>query len=124
METKKWGKAILSGIVTVFAVMLVLSLIFSLLLKFTGITERSIQWMILALSFINLFIGGFIAGGKGKEKGWLLGGLTALSFTLIILLFQFLGLGSALNPMQLLFHAGFMGMAMLGGMIGVNMASD
>ncbi|AZB43765.1 TIGR04086 family membrane protein [Bacillus sp. FJAT-42376] len=124
METKKWGKAILSGLIAIFSAAVAISLIFSLLLKFTGMTERSIQWMLLALSFITLFIGGFIAGGKGKEKGWLLGGMTALCYTLIILLFQFLGFGSALKPMQFLYHAGFLAIAMLGGMIGVNMSSD
>ncbi|KZZ86142.1 hypothetical protein AS29_002495 [Bacillus sp. SJS] len=124
METKKWGKAILSGLVAIFAAALAISLIFSLLLKFTGMTESSIRWILLALSFITLFIGGFIAGGKGKERGWILGGITALCFTLIILLFQFLGFGSTLKPMQFLYHAGFLAMAMLGGMIGVNMSSD
>ncbi|MGD6816685.1 TIGR04086 family membrane protein [Metabacillus sp. 84] len=124
METKKWGKAILSGLAVIFSSAILISVIFSLLLKFTGMTESSIQWILLALSFITLFIGGFIAGGKGKERGWLLGGITALCFTLIIVLFQFLGFGSSMKPMQLLYHAGFLGMAMLGGMIGVNLSSD
>jgi len=124
VETKKWGKAILYGLITIFVIALVTSLIFSLLLKFTNLTESSITWIILGLSIFALFIGGFVAGGNGREKGWLIGGITALLFSLIILLFKFLGYGEMFSMHELMYHGGFLLVAMLGGIFGVNMASS
>ncbi len=124
METKKWGKAILYGLITIFVFAMVTSLIFSLLLKFTNLTESSITWIILGLSLLALFIGGFVAGGNGKEKGWLVGGITALLFSLIILLFKFLGYGEMFSMQELMYHGGFLLIAMLGGVFGVNMSSS
>ncbi|MFY4774752.1 TIGR04086 family membrane protein [Metabacillus sp. RGM 3146] len=124
IETRRWGKAIMHGLITIFAMALIISFIFSMLLKFTGLTEDSVKWVIMGLSFVTLFIGGFVSGGKGKEKGWLIGGLTSLLYTLIILVFQFLGLGSSFSLEQLAFHAGFLLIAMLGGIMGVNLSSS
>ncbi|MGQ4665765.1 TIGR04086 family membrane protein [Metabacillus halosaccharovorans] len=124
METKKWGKAILFGLITIFVMALVTSLIFSLLLKFTSLTESSITWLILGLSILALFIGGFVAGGNGKEKGWLIGGITAILFSLIILLFKFLGHGEIFSVQELMYHGGFLLIAMLGGIFGVNLSSS
>ena len=106
-EPKQVGKGILYSLVVIFALMFAGSLLISLLLTFTSLTESSFSWLITAISFITLFIGGFIAGGKSKEKGWLSGGLTALCFSLTVLLFQYLGFGEAFNLKQLLYHSGF-----------------
>ncbi len=103
---------------------LVVSLLFSLLLKFTSLTEQSIQWVVTTLGFIAVFIGGFVAGGKGKEKGLLLGALTAIIYTSIILLFNFLGFGQTLSAKNWMYHGGFLLIAMLGGVIGVNISSN
>lgn len=123
METKKWGKAILYGLITIFVIALATSLLFSLLLKFTSLTESSISWFLLGLSGLAMFIGGFVAGGKGKEKGWLIGGATAFLYSIIIFLFQFLGYGNIFTIEQTVYHGGFLVVAMLGGIFGVNMAS-
>lgn len=124
MEPKRWGKGILYGLMTIFVIALVTSLIFSLLLKFTNLTESSITWLLLGISFISVFIGGFVSGGKGKEKGWLIGGITALLYTLIIYLFQFLGYGQNFTIEQTFYHVGFLFVAMFGGVFGVNMSSE
>lgn len=124
MESKQWGSAILHGVMAILIIALVTSLIFSILLKFTSLTEQSIQWIVMTLAFVAVFVGGFIAGGKGKEKGWLIGALTSLTYTGIILLIQFLGYGNVLSTKQWLYHGGFLLIAMFGGMIGVNMTTS
>lgn len=124
MESKKWGKAILFGLIAIFTIALATSLVFTFLLKLTNITESSITWLILGISILTMFIGGFVAGGNGKEKGWLVGGMTALIYTLIIFLFRFLGHGEIFSLEQVLYHAGFLLIAMLGGVFGVNSASS
>lgn len=122
MESKRLGLAIMYGLITVFMFAIAISLLFSLLLRFTSLQETSVAWIIVALSFITLFIGGFVSGGKGKEKGWLLGGATGGAYTLVIFLFQYLGNDSLFNLHQMLFHLGFIGTAALGGIIGVNLS--
>ncbi|QEY91001.1 hypothetical protein BACIT_3156 [Bacillus amyloliquefaciens] len=79
-ETKQVGRGVLYGLVAIFAVMLLTSLAISLLLTVTSMEESSFSWLITALSFLSLFAGGFISGGKAKEKGWMIGALTAVCF--------------------------------------------
>ncbi len=67
-ETKQVGRGVLYGLVAIFAVMLLTSLAISLLLTVTSMEESSFSWLITALSFLSLFAGGFISGGKAKEK--------------------------------------------------------
>ncbi|MCA1318787.1 TIGR04086 family membrane protein [Bacillus tianshenii] len=122
MESKRLGLAIMYGLITIFMFAIATSLLFSLLLRFTSLQESSVAWIILTLSFITLFIGGFVSGGKGREKGWMLGGATGGAYSLIIFLFQYLGNDSLFSMNQLFFHLGFIAVAMLGGIIGVNLS--
>ncbi|MGG6431090.1 TIGR04086 family membrane protein [Anoxybacillus sp. D401a] len=117
-------RAILHGVVTIFISAIICSFIFALLLKLTSYDETSLQWIIHGLAFLSLFFGGFIAGGKGKERGWMLGGATSIIFTTIIFLFQFLGMNQMFSLEQWGYHAGFLITAMVGGMIGVNVATS
>ncbi|MFD2446189.1 TIGR04086 family membrane protein [Bacillus sp. CGMCC 1.16607] len=123
IESKNIGVSILHGIISIFLVAIVSSLIFSLLLRFTSTQESSLQMIVTAVSFISLFIGGFISGGKGKEKGWLLGGGTGLLYSLIIFLFQYLGHDRLFNFEQIIYHICYMLVAMMGGILGVNMTT-
>lgn len=124
MESRRLGAAILYGLITIFIFAVTISLFFSFLLKFTSLQESNVAWIILALSFLALFIGGFVSGGKGKEKGWILGATTGGGYTLIIFLFQYLGSDSVFTLHQLLFHLGFIAVATLGGIIGVNVSGE
>jgi putative membrane protein (TIGR04086 family) len=120
---KKIGLATGYGVAAIFIIILLSSLIFSLLLKFTSVQEESLTWIILAISFLTLFIGGFVSGGKGKEKGWLMGGATGLLYSLIVFLFQYLGHDAVFSTEQSVYHIGFLATAMIGGIFGVNMTT-
>ncbi|QED50185.1 TIGR04086 family membrane protein [Cytobacillus dafuensis] len=122
-ESKNVSGAILYGIIAVFLLAIFSSLIFSLLLKFTSLQESSLQFIITAISFVSLFIGGFISGGKGKQKGWLLGGLTGLIYSTIIFLFQYLGFDKLFDFQQMIYHICFILTAMMGGILGVNLSN-
>lgn len=121
-ESKKVGHAILYGTIAIFIFAVISSFIFAFILRFTALQESSIQYIITALSFIALFAGGFVAGGKGKQKGWLLGGLTGIIYSLIIFLYQFLGLDSLFNVEQIIYHVCYILISMMGGILGVNMS--
>jgi putative membrane protein (TIGR04086 family) len=123
IASKQFGTAVLHGLIAILLLAIVSSLIFSLILRLTSVQESALQFVILAVSFISIFVGGFISGGKGKEKGWLLGGATGLLYSIIIFLFQFLGYDSLFNVEQLIYHTCFTLIAMMGGILGVNLTS-
>jgi putative membrane protein (TIGR04086 family) len=120
-DSKNLGSAVLFGTLTILILAVVSSLIFSLLLRYTSLHESSVQFIITAISFASIFVGGFISGGKGKEKGWLLGGATGLIYSTIIFLFRFLGFDSVFSFEQIVYHICYILIAMMGGILGVNM---
>ena len=68
----------------------------------------------MIVTFLSLFIGGFISGGKGKKQGIVLGGGTGILYLVIILLFQYLGHDSlfsckSMDLLYMLFHHGYNG---------------
>ncbi|MDQ0269868.1 TIGR04086 family membrane protein [Cytobacillus purgationiresistens] len=111
------------GIITIFAFAIVSSFIFALILRFTSLQEASLQYVITGISFIAIFTGGFISGGKGKQKGWMLGGLTGLLYVVVIFLFQYLGFDKLFSIDQLVYFVCYILIAMMGGILGVNMNS-
>lgn len=117
------AKAILYGLAFIFAIIFIVGFVLSLILRFSNISEQSLQWTTLIITFIALFIGGFIAGGKGKESGWMLGGITGLSFVIIVFLIQYLGFDASIKLTQLLYHLAYIVTAALGGIIGVNVSN-
>ena len=122
METRKMGSAIIYGTVSIFILAVIFSLLFSLLLRFTSLTESSISYLILILSFISIFIGGLISGGKGKKQGWILGGGTGLLYTLIILAFQYLGFDQTFSSREWIQSLCYILVCMMGGVLGVNLS--
>ncbi len=122
-ESKKIWSAILYGTLAIFIFAIISSLIFSFILRFSSLQESSVQYVITAISFIALFVGGYIAGGKGKQKGWLLGGLTGVIYTVIIFLYQFLGLEKLFTIEQIIYYVCYILICMMGGILGVNTSS-
>ncbi|SNZ11275.1 putative membrane protein, TIGR04086 family [Terribacillus aidingensis] len=121
---KKNVQAILYGWITVFSLLLFISFTLALLLRFTKMGEEMLDWTTLGAGILSLFIGGFIAGVKGEDKGWMLGGMTAIGFTLFVLLYQYLGYQVGFSGAQLLTHGGFLLASLVGGMIGVNIKTS
>ena len=75
------------------------------------------------MSFISMFVGGFISGGKGKKQGWLLGGGTGLAYAVVVLLFQYLGHDTLFTLKQLIYYICFIITSMMGAILGVNLSS-
>jgi putative membrane protein (TIGR04086 family) len=122
IEAKKMGSAILYGTGTILVIAIAASLIFALLLRFTSLEENSISLAVTIISFLGLFIGGFMSGGKGKEKGLVLGGLTGFIFSMGVFLFQYLGFDSLFSMKQVIYHGCFIITCMMGGILGVNIS--
>ena len=112
--------ALMYGWLVVFGLIFIASIALALLLRFTTFNEPTLSWVTLVIGFISLFIGGIIAGVKGKAKGWIIGGFTGLGFTLFIFLVQYLGYQQMFSLEQSIHHLGYILAALFGGVIGVN----
>ncbi|SFA69180.1 putative membrane protein, TIGR04086 family [Lentibacillus halodurans] len=112
--------ALLYGWIIVLGLILLTSIILAFLLQFTGMNETTLSWITLAVGLTSLFIGGLVAGIKGKQKGWVIGIITGGGFTLFTFLVQYLGYQQGFSLEQSLHHVGFILAALLGGAIGVN----
>ncbi|TFJ94009.1 TIGR04086 family membrane protein [Lentibacillus salicampi] len=112
--------ALLYGWIIILGLLLLTSIFLAFLLRFTAMNEVTLSWITLAVGLVSLFVGGIVAGVKGKEKGWVIGAITGAGFTLFTFLVQYLGYQQGFSLDQSLHHAGFILAALLGGVIGVN----
>lgn len=112
------------GLVTIVAIVLATSFVISLLLRFTSLTEASFTTATLVISFLALFIGGLISGGRVGERGWLIGAGTGLLYIILIFFVQYLGYDTGLMAQQYLYFALYIVIAALGGIIGVNVSGN
>jgi putative membrane protein (TIGR04086 family) len=116
--------ALLYGWISIFLFMLISSFILALFIRYTELSGSTLNWITLGLGLLYLFIGGFLSGIKGKDKGWMLGALTGLGYSLFIFLYQYLAYDQLFNGQQWMYHALFLVAAILGGVFGVNAQSD
>ncbi|UJL44947.1 TIGR04086 family membrane protein [Virgibacillus sp. NKC19-16] len=114
--------ALLYGWIVVLGFILIASVILAFFLSFTTFNEPTLTWVTLVIGLLALFLGGIVAGIKGKVRGWIIGGVTGLGFTLFIFLVQYLGYQQMFSLEQLMYHIGYIIAALFGGVIGVNIA--
>lgn len=117
---RKQVTALLYGWIVVFGIILITSIILAFVLRFSSLNEPTLSWITLTLGLITLFIGGLVAGIKGKAKGWIIGATIGIGFTLFIFLVQYLGYQQSFTMQQSLHHLGYILAAVIGGVIGVN----
>ncbi|MDX8046534.1 TIGR04086 family membrane protein [Gracilibacillus sp. S3-1-1] len=116
--------SVLYGWVGILIVMFLASIILTLLLRFTSLGESTLEIATLFIGFIALFTGGFISGLKAKHKGILVGAITGLLFTFIVFCYRFLGLHLSITVIELVNHAAYLLLAIIGAIIGVNLSSS
>ncbi|MFS0751329.1 TIGR04086 family membrane protein [Oceanobacillus sp. 1P07AA] len=121
MNRNQWT-ALLYGWVALFGILIISSLILALLLNFTEFSESALSLVTLIIGILALFIGGLIAGLKGKTKGWMIGAMIGVGFTLLIFLVQYLGYQQGFTLKQSAYHSLYLAVALLGGIIGVNLS--
>ncbi|EIT85315.1 hypothetical protein A374_11245 [Fictibacillus macauensis ZFHKF-1] len=117
---KLMATSMFKGVIAIIATILIASLLLSLLLRFTSMTEESVKWVIIGCSFLALFIGGFLSGRKGKERGLILGTGTALLFSLLVFFVKYLGYHTTFSAEQYMYHGIFLVLCIIGALFGVN----
>lgn len=122
MNGKQLGIGIIYGISTNTISVLLFGMIFGLLLRLTSISEDSLTWVFRILSFIIMLTGGLVAGMLAKNNGYLVGIITAITFSLLILSIQYLGFDQWFSMEQWITHGGFLVASMIGGMLGSSLS--
>lgn len=124
MMNQRLFNSALYGILTILILVIVASFISSMLLRFTSMQEGNFTWILLGFSFLAVFCGGFISGGRSGQKGWLAGATTAILYSVVIFLVQYLGYNQGFDTQQLAVHSGYVIVAILGGIFGVNVRGE
>ncbi|HJV44281.1 MAG TPA: TIGR04086 family membrane protein [Bacillota bacterium] len=114
---------ILTGIVATLVLMLLGSVVTSLFLQFSSITEMKMPIFTYLVNGISLFIGGLLAGKKGGQKGWYFGGLTGISYFILLVLIGFLAYDITPKLNALVYFTFSFLIGAFGGIFGVNMAN-
>ncbi|MFV9510921.1 TIGR04086 family membrane protein [Tepidibacillus sp. LV47] len=118
--TKKYSNPILIGLIYTFAIVILSTLVFTLILYFTSLSEQRLPLLIYITTAISLLTGGFKSGKTAGTRGWYYGGITGLIYGILLALIWFLGfnLGFQLRLLIILLLSFLFGS--FGGMIGVN----
>lgn len=111
---------LLTGVTVVLGTVLVGSVLTALLLRFTGIAEASLPYFTYAINGIALLCGGWMAGRRAGQRGWMYGGITGILYVLIVLIIGFLAFDATMRVQPFLFTVCATGLSALGGIFGVN----
>jgi len=116
---KKQMIAVLYGCAATFILLIICNTILSFAIQTQFVTHENIFFVSFLVGLFILFISGMITGIKGKENGWLLGGLVGVIFILMIVFVQYVGLEEKILLKQALYLFTYMLSAMVGSVLGV-----
>lgn len=118
--TKTSSHPAFSGLIYAFIITLAFVLIYSFLLYFTSLSDSHLSRLTYIITAISLSSGGFVSGRRAGEKGWYYGGLTGITYGLILAAIAFLAFDASfnLNGLALIVLTFLFGS--LGGIFGVN----
>ncbi|MBR8660624.1 putative membrane protein (TIGR04086 family) [Brevibacillus aydinogluensis] len=115
--------SVFTGLLYTLGLVLTGALLAALLLSFTNIRESTLPYFTYTINALGLLLGGYVTGRRCGGKGWYYGGLTGLSYFLLVLLIGFLGFDAAMQWSTLLYLLGAFVTAAVGGIFGVNSVS-
>ncbi|RKD24660.1 hypothetical protein BEP19_05720 [Ammoniphilus oxalaticus] len=115
---------IITGALTTLGLVVIGSLLTSLLLHFSQMSELTLPYFTYSINGLSLLIGGYIAGRRGGQKGWYFGGLTGVAYFILVFLIGFLAFDVAPQLSVLLFLVIAFVVGALGGVLGVNLSQS
>ena len=113
---KKFGLSL----VYIIGITLVSTFLITLLNYFNIISGTTLTISKILILVISLFIGGVVTGRRSSKKGWLEGLKLALIFLVIIILFNYLGLGNTPKIKNILYYSIIIISCIFGSIIGIN----
>lgn len=104
----------------IFSIFFVLTFLITFLNYFDILNTKIMALFKIFIPIISLLIGGIIIGKKSNKKGWLEGLKLGLIFSVILILFNYLGLKNSFQIKYLLFYFILIISSIAGSMIGIN----
>lgn len=101
-------------------VLLVLTFFMTLLNYFGIIGKGIVAAFKIIIPILALFIGGFKIGKNSLRNGWLDGLILSISFIIILMLFNTLGLGNEIELRNILYYVIMTISCIFGSIIGIN----
>ena len=120
------GKMILisKGVILGYLFMLFEIFIYSIILAYTSIPESSIETSVFLFSLLSVFISSSLVCIKIKENGMKNGGLVGFFYIMLVYLFGSIMMGNFVLTSQTITTIIFnILLGMIGGIVGVNLAS-
>lgn len=87
---------------------------------FNILTGTALSISKIFICVLSLFIGGFVIGKKSSKKGWLEGLKLSLIFLILLILFNYLGLGNTPQLKNLIYYLIIIVSCIFGSIIGIN----
>lgn len=115
-----FSNPVLLGLGVIVGSVLAGSVIITLLLRYTALSEVNLPYFTYGINGISILAGGWLAGAKSQKRGWLSGGLTGLFYVLLIFLIGFLAFDTSMRVQPLLFTVCVVSLSALGGILGIN----
>src|SRR5699024_6202590 len=100
------------------------SAVLAIVIKHSNITEQTLSYITLIIGLVTLFIGGLVAGLRGKSNGWMLGFIVGLGFSLLILLIQYVRYNKIYTIKQNVFHITDIICEVVGSIVNVNQQNN
>ncbi len=116
----KYAKNLGFSLLFIIGSLLILTLLLTFFNYFNLFSNGLVSTFKIIIPIISLFAGGFFIGKKSSKKGWLEGLKLSLIFTIILILFNLLGLGNKLELKNILYYLIIIISCMFGGMLGIN----
>ncbi len=104
----------------IIGIMLIMTLFITLLNYFSIIGGKALTTFKIITCILSLFVGGFIIGKKSDKKGWIEGIKLSLIFLVLLILFNYLGLGKTPQLKNLIYYSIIITSCVFGSMIGIN----
>lgn len=110
--------SIIMGIM--IGIILVSTFLMTTLNYFNVFGKSFVSILKILIIVIALFVGGYLIGKKSDKKGWLEGLKLGIITTIIILLFNLLGLNNKFEFKNIMYYGILIISAIFGSMIGIN----
>ncbi|MFD2116450.1 TIGR04086 family membrane protein [Paenibacillus yanchengensis] len=120
-KASQLASPLLAGIVYALLWLAAGALILSLLLHLTAMKESNMSLYTQVIHGIAAFFGGAAAGKRSISKGWYNGGITGVTYFLLVVIVSFLAANISFTLQSVILLATIVLCAAVGGMIGVNL---
>lgn len=108
----------------IIGIILVTTFLITILNYFNIISGMALTISKILICIISLFVGGVVIGRRSSKKGWLEGLKLSLIFLVLLILFNYLGLGNTPQLKNLIYYLIIIVSCIFGSIIGINKKMD